>query len=112
MSKDPFRPAERYTRCPACYTLHAWNVEDRLGGQQCTECERIFTGRERPSYAAPQPWLDNSKQFPRLLAELRAVGLTKEQYKFLQESMDLRRNEIDELLQRAEGAWQRAKSGL
>lgn len=49
--------------------------------------------------------MDDSIQFPRLLAEIRACGLTKEQYQFLKESMDLNRNEIDELLQRAEVAW-------
>jgi hypothetical protein len=112
VSKDPFRPAERYTRCATCYTLHAWNVEDRLGGQQCMECGKAFTGAERPSYRAGQVWLEDTIQLPRLLAEIRAIGLTKDQYRQLQDSMDLERHEIDELLRRAEVAWERTKSGL
>lgn len=112
VTKDPFRPAERYTRCPDCFYLHAWNWEDKLGGQMCVECGHTFTDHERPSYQAGEPWLDNSVQFARLLAEIRASGLTKEQYKILQDSMDLNRGEIDELLQRAEAAWNQIKSGL
>lgn len=109
--KSPFRPADKHTRCPRCLHLHAWNKNDRLGGQICTECQRFFTGHERPSYDAGQPWLDNKIQFPRLLAEIRAAGLTKEQYQVLKESMDLTHNEIDELLQRAEEVWDGVKYG-
>jgi len=113
---DPFRPAERHTRCPSCLSLLAWNREDGLAGQLCVSCGRTFTGRERPSYAAGQPWLDDATQFPRLLAEIRAVGLTPEQYRTLRESMDLTANEIDELFQRAEETWDgikfRTKCGL
>jgi hypothetical protein len=54
-------------------------------------------------------WQENHIQFPRLLAELRAVGLTDEQYAGLAESMDLDRDSIDELLERAEDSWQRIK---
>lgn len=55
-------------------------------------------------------WLDNSIQFPRLLAELRAIGLTPEQYAFLTESMDLEESDIDEVLERAESEWQKIKA--
>ena len=54
-------------------------------------------------------WNNNAVQFPRLLAELRAFGLTKQQYAFLHESMDLSTDEIDELFERAESEWQRIK---
>ena len=54
-------------------------------------------------------WAADAIQFPRLLAELRAVGLTGEQYAGLSESMDLTRDQIDELLERAETAWQQQK---
>lgn len=54
-------------------------------------------------------WDNNRVQFARLLAELRAVGLTDEQYAALRESMDLARDRIDEVLERAETEWQRLK---
>lgn len=49
--KDPFRPAERQTKCPECGEWHFWNREDGLCGQLCA-CGYIFGGNERPSKAA------------------------------------------------------------
>lgn len=57
-------------------------------------------------------WTDNSIQFPRLLAEVLAVSLTSSQYAALGESMDLTRDQIDELLKRAETVWEQAKADL
>lgn len=54
-------------------------------------------------------WKVNSIQFPRLLAELRAAGLTTEQYEKLQDSMDLDLDEIEELFDRAQEAWEEHK---
>lgn len=54
-------------------------------------------------------WSNDRIQFPRLLAELRAVGLTREQYAGLEASMDLQAEQIDELLERAEAIWQARK---
>lgn len=54
-------------------------------------------------------WKKDNIQFPRLLAELRAYGLTKNQYKFLCGSMDLEKENIDNLLERAETKFQRIK---
>lgn len=54
-------------------------------------------------------WENNNIQFPRMLAELRANGLTSEQYEFLNESMDLDREQVDEILERAEVVWQEIK---
>jgi len=54
-------------------------------------------------------WERGEVQFPRLLAEIRAIGLTAEQYKQLGEAMDLERELIDELLERAEAQWQKNK---
>ena len=51
-------------------------------------------------------WDLNSIQFPRLLAVLRAVGLTAQQYADLCESMELESSDIDELLERAEEEWE------
>jgi hypothetical protein len=54
-------------------------------------------------------WTSERIQFPRLLAEIRAVGLTSEQYADLQQSMDVSRGLIDDLLERAESVWQARK---
>lgn len=54
-------------------------------------------------------WKDNNIQFPRLLAEINAIGLTDKQYLDLGSSMDLARWEIDELFNRAETQWRRHK---
>lgn len=54
-------------------------------------------------------WERNDLQFPRLLAEIRAAGLTNEQYRQLAESMDLEEGAIDLLLERAETEWERIK---
>ena len=56
-----------------------------------------------------QPWDVNSLQFPRLLAELRAIGLTDAQYGALDASMSCDRDDIDYLLERAEEEWQAIK---
>lgn len=55
-------------------------------------------------------WDVNAIQFPRLLAELRAIGLTADQYRDLEDAMDLTRVEIDSLLERAEDDWNAIKS--
>ena len=57
-------------------------------------------------------WKNNAVQFPRLLAEIRAMGLTRIQYDELQAEMNLSRDEIDELLERAETEWQSHKERL
>lgn len=57
-------------------------------------------------------WKNDKIQFPRLLTEIRAIGLTSTQYGELHESMDLSRDEIDEILERAEKEWQAHKKRL
>lgn len=59
-----------------------------------------------------QLWERDEIQFPRLLAEIRASGLSLSIYADLRESMDLTNREIDELLERAEKAWELIKEGL
>lgn len=54
-------------------------------------------------------WNNDAIQFPHLLSDLRAFGLTRQQYGFLRESMDLSTGEIDEVFERAEEAWNRIK---
>lgn len=60
--------------------------------------------------ATKTTWNNNAVQFPRLLAEIRAVSLTDDQYRELAASMDLTRDQIDELLERAETRWQGIKA--
>ncbi len=55
-------------------------------------------------------WEDNDVQFPRLLAEINAAGLTKKQMRDLSVSMDLPTKRIRELLNRAEEEWERLKA--
>ena len=54
-------------------------------------------------------WKNDKIQFPRLLAEIRAMGLDDGEYEALGEQMDLTKDEIDELLERAETEWQAHK---
>lgn len=55
---------------------------------------------------------DDAIQFPRLLAELNACGLTDEQYAFLHDSADLTPEQVDGLLERAEQRFERLKDEL
>ena len=50
MKKDPFRPAENWTKCPACGTDYGWNKEDGLVGQTCP-CGYTFRPGRRPKTA-------------------------------------------------------------
>ena len=57
-------------------------------------------------------WPDETLQFVRLLAEIRAVGLSDAQFADLSASMDLPRAQIEELLERAEEAFEARKAEL
>ena len=54
-------------------------------------------------------WDRDDIQFPRLLAEIKAVGLTGRQMDELRASMDLDSNQIHELLDRAEETFEAVK---
>jgi hypothetical protein len=54
-------------------------------------------------------WENDRIQFPRLLAEIKAVGLTADQSRGLCLSMDITLDELCELLDRAEEEWERIK---
>ena len=54
-------------------------------------------------------WNSDLIQFPRLLAEINAVGLNKSQVKQLCESMDLKEKEIKQVFDRAEREWDKIK---
>lgn len=55
-------------------------------------------------------WENNAIQFPRLLAEIYAVGLTAKQEEELCLSMDLDRGNLYSLLERAQEVWDKIKS--
>ena len=55
-------------------------------------------------------WKDNSIQFPRLIAEINAcVDISPEDWEALQESMDLDKDEIGQLFDRAHEEWETIK---
>jgi hypothetical protein len=58
------------------------------------------------------PWIKNFIQFPRLLAEIQAVGLTAKQRREIGESMDLEGHELDDLFERASQQWELIKQGV
>jgi hypothetical protein len=58
-------------------------------------------------YAPNERWADNAIQFPRLLAEI--VATQQLDMHLLCESMDLDMDDLNELLDRADDAWERAK---
>lgn len=55
-------------------------------------------------------WLNDHIQFPRLIAEIEAVGLTPIQWLALRESMDLQSEELAELFERAQKKWDGIKA--
>lgn len=53
-----------------------------------------------------QPWDDNTKQFPRFIAEAEAAGaFTPEVLSMMAESMDLDADEVCEIIDRAQETW-------
>jgi hypothetical protein len=88
--------------CPVCKQKYGTNAT-------CTACQKHKAYEES---LARSNWNKDSVQFPRLLAEINAAGLTDEQYDTLEESMDLDRAQIDELFDRAEGVFEKEKDGL
>lgn len=69
--------------CPLCKQKYGTNAT-------CTACQKHKAYEES---LARSNWNKNSVQFPRLLAEIYAAGLTDEQYDTLEESMDLERDQ-------------------
>ena len=71
--------------------------------------ERIATALEKEPPRPPAAWESDNIQFPRMLAEIRAIGFSSGMYEELCASMDLSIDEIDEILERAESAWNKIK---
>lgn len=61
----------------------------------------------------PQLWDNNRVQFARLLSEIYAnIEFTDEMFSYLEDSMDLSRDEILSLFERADEEWQRQKESV
>jgi hypothetical protein len=56
--------------------------------------------------------LNDTKQFIRLLAEIRACGLTPEQLKEIRTSTDLTNDQICEIMENAELEYERLKDSI
>ena len=57
-------------------------------------------------------WKNDYVQFARMLSEIRASGLSDNQYTDLKVSMELDRSDIDKVLERAETEWEKIKSSV
>lgn len=57
-------------------------------------------------------WKNDDIQFPRLLCEIAAAGLSAEQSRTICDSMDVTPDELFELFERAENRFENIKVGL
>ena len=80
------------------------------------ECGTIFVEQDfyglnvdNDLFALVEPWQDDTIQFPRLLAEIWAVGVDDETMEALCQSMDLSPNRVRQLFRRADGLWEAMK---
>lgn len=55
-------------------------------------------------------WQRDDYQFPRLISEIMAQGMTESQWDGLLEAMDLESDDLSELFDRAQQAWERIKN--
>ena len=78
---------------------------DRCGGYP-----DIRTAAEKAADEKKALWVRDDIQFPRLLAEIYGVGLSAKQERDLMKSMDLTREEIYDLLERADKQWEQDKA--
>lgn len=97
------------TKCPVCDSENILQ-HDPPSGWECHDCGTEWTTFRYPDAPETSAWDDNSIQFPRLLAEIYAtVTLTDEQWRALESSMDLMRDDILDVMFRADQVWQRMK---
>lgn len=75
------------------------------------EAGRRVLAEDKPKSAPEGLFSNDSIQFPRLLAEINALGLSRAQLNDLCASMDLRPDEVAQLFERAEREWERIKEG-
>lgn len=99
---------------PAEFKKHIEEAEKEHAGRRvCCHCNvpliKGFKVVHDESTCPTLLWQKNDIQFPRLLAEIHALGLTDTQKFLLAKSMDLEPEQIDELLNRAEAEFERLK---
>lgn len=86
--------------------------ECTCGDGACVLCDdNGLRHHVRVSSLPEQNWHNDDIQFPRLISELRGV-LTKNQIADVAESMDLPVARVEELLARAESAWEEIVSAI
>lgn len=122
-------------RCPKCGVTDGFNIvfrsEGRMDKEGLEDHEDVEWDDESPCSCrkcvfhgsvadftvgwVPNPdaaWRDDAIQFPRLLAEIEAIGLTRHMKKALCDAMDLEWSDIAELLDRAQAQWDGRKADL
>lgn len=67
------------------------------------------TDAEKDKFKRDSLWARDSIQFPRLLAEIYAAGLSAKQEQDICKSMDISRDELYELLERADREFEKTK---
>lgn len=82
---------------------------DAFGGRTIEDIEDTIYQDETLEHRLNVAWLDNSIQFPRLLAEIIGVGLTEQQWDDICATMDLDSNNLSELFDRAQAEWEKIK---
>lgn len=98
MSEKKKYTSKQYLRAVQCWKWVADELATQAGGPSEPEMP-------------VQRWDRDDIQFPRLLGEMYAtITFTEEQKKSLCDSMDLDWEEIIELLERADTAWQKIKN--
>lgn len=83
-----------------------WAVESACKGESAVVCKPCVKKHE----AIGKLWKRDDVQFPRLLAEINAVGLTSGQAADICDSMDLSKERLKELFERAEIALEKIKA--
>lgn len=82
------------------------------------ECDRcgahldLRSETEKAAFKKASLWARDSIQFPRLLAEIYAAGLTAKQERDICASMDITKEELYDLLERADRAWEKQKDAV
>lgn len=67
---------------------------------------------KKRDYHQESLWARDSIQFPRLLAEIYAAGLTAKQEQDICTSMDITRDDLYSLLERADREWEKQKDAV
>jgi hypothetical protein len=92
--------------CPHCD--HRWASRQTMVG--CWVDNDVYAIMTGPDWQTDDTWANDLVQFARLLAEIQAVGISRRRMDLLCESMDLPPERVNELFERADRAWERAKT--